>query len=87
MGKVLIIKNNMNEKIHEYAMESYENNDKRYYNSVDGTFNEEGIEKLKEDFNEEGIVLLITYEDYGEKIIKDAFIGNVVKINEKNKRE
>lgn len=87
MGKVLIIKNNMNEKIHEYAMESYENNDKRYYNSVDGTFNEEGIEKLKEDFNEEGIVLLITYEDYGEKIIKDAFIGNVVKINEKNNVE
>ena len=41
MGKVLIIKNNnSDERIHRYAMESYEQGKKCYYNSVDGTLNE-----------------------------------------------
>lgn len=41
MGKVLIIKNNnSDESIHRYAMESYENVEKKYYNSVNETKNE-----------------------------------------------
>ncbi len=42
MGKVLIIKNNnSDERISRFAKESYEKKEKRYYNSLDGTVNEE----------------------------------------------
>ena len=48
MGKVLIIKNNnSDERIHRYAMESYEQGKKCYYNSVDGTLNEQALMELK----------------------------------------
>lgn len=51
MGKVLIIKNNnSDERIHRYAMESYEQGKKCYYNSVDGTLNEQALMELKKNF-------------------------------------
>ncbi len=88
MGKVLIIKNNnKNENIHIYAKESYDKCEKHYYNSVDGTINEQGIEKLRDDFKGEGIILLITYNNDEIKKFEDVFIGDVLDINNGNNIE
>lgn len=85
MGKVLIIKNNnSDESIHRYAMESYENVEKKYYNSVNETKNEKVIAEFKKNFESNGIVLLITYNNYALNQIKDVFIGNDVVINSGN---
>lgn len=88
MGKVLIIKNNnKNENIHIYAKESYDKCEKHYYNSEDGTINEQGIEKLRDDFKGEGIILLITYNNDEIKKFEDVFIGDVLDINNGNNIE
>ena len=85
MGKVLIIKNNnSDERIPRYAMESYEQGKKCYYNSVDGTLNEQALMELKKNFEGSGIVLMITYENSDLKEIKDVFIGDEAYINYKN---
>ena len=85
MGKVLIIKNNnSDERIHRYAMESYEQGKKCYYNSVDGTLNEQALMELKKNFEGSGIVLMITYENSDLRKIKDVFIGDEAYINHKN---
>ena len=44
-------------------MESYEQGKKCYYNSVDGTLNEQALMELKKNFEGSGIVLMITYEN------------------------
>ena len=88
MGKVLIIKNNnSDERIHRYAMESYEQGKKCYYNSVDGTLNEQALMELKKNFEGSGIVLMITYENSDLRKIKDVFIGDEAYINYKNSIE
>mgnify|MGYP002536479022 CR=1 FL=1 len=88
MGKVLIIKNNnSDERIHRYAMESYEQGKKCYYNSVDGTLNEQALMELKKNFEGSGIVLMITYENSDLREIKDVFIGDEAYINHKNSIE
>lgn len=88
MGKVLIIKNNNSvEDIHQYAKESYEKNEKRYYNSVDGTLNQETLKEMKNKFEGNGIILMISYENSDSKDIKDIFIGSDVNINDKNNIE
>lgn len=88
MGKVLIIKNNnSDERIHRYAMESYEQGKKCYYNSVDGTLNEQALMELKKNFEGSGIVLMITYENSDLRKIKDVFIGDEAYINHKNSIE
>lgn len=88
MGKVLIIKNNNRDvRIHDYAMQSYDQCKKYYYNSVDGTLNEQALVELREDFEGNGIVLMITYEDLELNKIKDVFIGDEVVINHKNSIE
>lgn len=88
MGRVLIIKNgNSDERIHNYAELSYEQHRKYYYNSVDGTINEQALMDLKKEFSGKGIVIMITYENPELKEIKDVYIGEDVKINEKNSIE
>ena len=88
MGKVLIIKNNnSDERINDYARQSYEQGKKCYYNSADGTLNEQALMELKENFEGNGIVLMITYENSELKEIKDVFIGDEVHINDRNSIE
>ncbi|MBQ3583628.1 MAG: dNTP triphosphohydrolase [Lachnospiraceae bacterium] len=88
MGKVLIIKNNnRDERINNYARQSYEQSKKYYYNAVDGTLNEQALNKLKDNFEGNGIVLMITYENSELKKIKDVFIGDEVDINDRNSIE
>lgn len=92
MGSIIIIKNNdSTNDIHNFAMQSYENNQKNYYYSVDKTSNEECINKIKAELKKEKadelLLLLITYEQAKDKdspTIKDMFIGNHVSINERN---
>ena len=60
MGRVLIIKNgNSDARINDFARQSFEQNKIRYYNSVDGTSNEQALIKLKKEFAGDGIVILI----------------------------
>ncbi len=88
MGRVLIIKNgNSDARINDFARQSFEQNKIRYYNSVDGTSNEQALIKLKKEFAGDGIVILITYENPELKDIKDVYIGDGVNINEKNSIE
>lgn len=88
MGRVLIIKNgNSDARINDFARQSFERNKIRYYNSVDGTSNEQALIKLKKEFAGDGIVILITYENPKLKDIKDVYIGDGVNINEKNSIE
>ena len=48
MGRVLIIKNgNSDARINDYARKSFEQSKKYYYNSVDGTYNEQALIDLK----------------------------------------
>lgn len=87
MGKVLIIKNNNSDKrIHCLAQESYIKGEKRYYNSLDGTLNEQAIAEMKDALNKSSnsLVLMITYESSEKKDIRDVYIGTEVSINEKN---
>lgn len=88
MGRVLIIKNgNSDERINYYAKLSYEQSKKYYYNSVDGTVNEQALIELKKEFAGNGIVIMITYENSELKEIKDVYIGDEVNINERNSIE
>lgn len=86
MGNVLIIKNNNpDSKIYEHAKKSFQNKEKKYYNT--GSYDEAYLEKIKERFGKEGILLLITYNGADENKIQDIFIGSDVKINEGNNIE
>lgn len=91
MGNVLIIKNNgKDERIGNYARESLEKRETKYYNSLDGTINEESIIRIKKKLQSNAsdvIVLMINYGDLEFKQIKDMYIGNHGKINEKNSIE
>lgn len=88
MGKVLIIKNaNSDVRINEYAKLSFEQARKCYYNSVDGTSNEQALIELKEKFGSNGIVIMITYENSKWKEINDVYIGDEVNINKNNSIE
>ena len=88
VGKVLIIKNNnSDERIHRYAVQSYNQSKKCYYNSADGTKNEKVLVEFKKNFEGDGIVLMITYEDLELNEIKDVFIGDDVVINYRNSIE
>ncbi len=88
MASVLIIKNGDNtNKIHFYAEESYKSGKKGYYNSVDGTLNEQALIGLKDKFGKHGIVIMITYENLDLKEIKDVFIGDEARINNNNSIE
>lgn len=88
MGNVLIIKNNdINSKIHCYAQESYDLDEKRFYNTMDGTVNAESLKEIKANFGENGIVLMISYESSESNQIKDVFIGSDVNINDKDNIE
>lgn len=88
MGKVLIIKNNnCDKRINNYAKQSYEESKKYYYNSVEGTLNGHALIKFKEEFDDNGIVLMITYENSELKKIQDVFIGDEVNINDRNSIE
>lgn len=88
MGKVLIIKNNNKDfRIYKYAEESYEKNERRYYNSKDGTLNQEVLKELKTQFKSDGIVLMISYENSDSEDIRDIFIGSNVRINENDNIE
>lgn len=88
MGNVLIIKNNdSNSIIYKIAKESFENDEKKYYNSQDGSANEKYLNKIKSEFGSDGIVLFITYNGANENEIEDILIGSNVTINEKNNVE
>lgn len=88
MGRVLIIKNgNVDGRIHEFASQSFEQGKRCYYNSVDGTSNEQALIELKREFAGDGIVIMITYETSELKEIKDVYIGDGVNINDRNSIE
>lgn len=88
MGKVLIIKNNnRDERIHRYAMQSYNEGIKCFYNSAEGTINKHVLAEFKSHFQYNGIVLMITYEDLELNEIKDVFIGDESVINDRNSIE
>lgn len=88
MGRVLIIKNgNSDARINDFARQSFEQSKKCYYNSVDGTSNEQALIGLKKEFAGDGIVIMITYENPELKEIKDVYIGDGVNINDRNSIE
>lgn len=88
MGRVLIIKNgNSDARINDFARQSFEQSKKYYYNSVDGTSNEQALIGLKKEFAGDGIVIMITYENPELKEIKDVYIGDEVNINDRNSIE
>lgn len=85
MGNVLIIKNNNpDSEIYNFAEQSFFRGERRFYNTQNGTPNEEYLKKIKGKFGKEGIVLLITYNGDDENKIQDIFIGSDVKINSEN---
>ncbi len=86
MGQVLIIKNNNSDRrINQFAQESYEKNEKRFYNACEGTMNKQALTELAEKYKNKGLILMITYENTDSKNIKDVFIGSDAKItDEKN---
>ncbi len=87
MGQVIIIKNNSKEnKIYQFARESYEKKKRCLYNAQDGTENEKQVIKIKEKYEGNGIILFLTYKlnEENKEIISDAYIGTGVEINEKN---
>ena len=52
MGKVLIIKNNNEDpRIYQFAEKSYIEKKIGYYNTLDGSLNEKGVQELKERFD------------------------------------
>lgn len=88
MGRVLIIKNNnSDDRIHKYAEQSYKRSEKGYYNSLNGTLNQNALIEQKSKFEGNGIVLLITYKNSELKEIQDVYIGDKVNINYKNSIE
>lgn len=88
MGKVLIIKNNdRNNDIFLYASISCDNDIKKYYNTLDGTVNEVRLREIKENFEGNGILLMISYERTDSDVIQDIFIGTNVNIIENNNIE
>ena len=88
MGRVLIIKNgNGDVRINDFARQSFQQGKKCYYNSVDGTSNEQALIELKKEFAGDGIVIMITYETPELKEIKDVYIGDGVNINDRNSIE
>ena len=91
MGKVLIIKNNNEDpRIYQFAEKSYNEKKMGYYNTVDGSLNEKGVQEIKKKFDGDGLVLMITYDkcEPGKlEEIQDVFIGSNANINEKNNIE
>lgn len=56
MGKVLIIKNNNEDsRIYQFAEKSYIEKKIGYYNTLDGSLNEKGVQELKERFDGDGL--------------------------------
>ncbi|MBQ4524345.1 MAG: dNTP triphosphohydrolase [Lachnospiraceae bacterium] len=85
MGNVLIIKNNSKSSdIYNWAKESFENNKKGYYNTLNGSPNEMYLKKVKQNFDGNGIVLFLTYDGTQTELINDVFIGSEVMITEQN---
>lgn len=85
MGKILIIRNNNREsEIYTHAKASYEEKKIGFYNTCDGSSNENYLKKIKENFGKNGIVLFISYNGQNTSVIEDIFIGSQVEINEKN---
>ncbi len=86
MGNVLIIKNNdLESDIYKNAKDSFERKEKRYYNSVNGSDNEEYIKDIKDEkggIGRESLVLFITYDGENENEIEDILIGSNVTIND-----
>ncbi|MCM1295250.1 MAG: dNTP triphosphohydrolase [Muribaculaceae bacterium] len=88
MGKVLIVKNNnIDSGIHYHAEQSYKKRGKRYYNSTNGTIDQIELSKLKDWFEDNGIILMISYENLDSQNIQDIFIGSDVSINESDNIE
>lgn len=88
MGNVLIIKNNSKDnQIYLHAQESYMGKKKGYYNTKNGSPNENYLKKIKDDFTGNGLVLFATYDSTKTDVIQDVFIGSGVVINESNNIE
>ncbi len=85
MGNVLIIRNNNRESdIYTFAKGSYYGKKIGYYNTLDGSQNENYLKKIKDRFGGNGIVLLISYDGHQANVIEDIFIGSQVEINQQN---
>lgn len=86
MGRVIIIRNNMNKNIHKHAKDSFDLQEKRFYYSCGGSENDKIIGTIRQDTTSDCLLLLITYTIDNEKNveIKDLFIGTDVLIDEKN---
>ena len=86
MSKVVIIKNNGKvQQIRQYAEESYNTGEIRYYSTQKGSENELQLEKIKEcakrEKKKEIALLLICYTN---KVIEEIFIGKVKSITDEN---
>lgn len=84
MGKVLIVKNNGVEKdIYTYALLSYQEQTSYYY--LASGENERNLSEIKGEFGDEGLILLVTYEETEKKEVQNIFIGDNVTIEGTNK--
>ena len=86
MSKVVIIKNNGKvQQIRQYAEESYNTGEIRYYSTQKGSENELQLEKIKEcakrEKKKEIALLLICYTN---KVIEEIFRGKVESITDEN---
>ncbi len=81
--KVFIIKNSGNDatQIYKYANESYQNKEKRYYNTLDNSPNQEYLMNSGLEIGDEGLILLISYDNNSsDGRIKELFIGGNAEI-------
>lgn len=86
MGKVMIVKNNDKENlIYSLAKQSFDKVESRYYFAQAGTVNEDAVKKIKDKFEGDMLILLITYDSANEDKIEEVFIGSVIRIREDNK--
>lgn len=88
MKKILIIKNNeIDSDIYRYAYQSFSQSTRNYYCSRGD--NEKNVIEIKKDFDGNGMILFLTYQEILEKDkikkdIVDAFIGENVIIDNNN---
>lgn len=84
MGNVLIVKNNGVEKdIYTYALRSYKEQNSYYY--LASRENEDNLIEIKAQYKNDGLIMLVTYEDTEKKEVQNVFIGDNVTIEGTNK--
>ena len=82
---VIIIKNiEQNTKAFDYAEKSYKEKREFFYYMQDNGLDENFIKENKSRFSSRGLVLMIFFKNNTDQTVQDIFIGNKVRIDEKN---